>query len=267
MKNLQTLLDEFEKKGVLMDSFEANHLNAILMSKGLAPIAGRANQVSIANVPFYPNSAGGLKAQFDIRVLRNSFNIAQDLEIGIFGSVHFDSGYIGLVNPPTGGTVTVSGGTNVNLPNSVRFTCVVGANTDTIDVTCNQLPYPGFISSMRNANFKISNIRYSLDNAAQTAQFGMPFEFRSKSLFGKGDTNPVTVIAFKKPEQFQAGIIDLPLDAPMSMEDIIALKVQQGTTAAFTLSCFVEHFYKQDRNNVPGTPMTPAPMTARAGGI
>jgi hypothetical protein len=257
MKNLQALLDEFERKGQHMDSFEANHLNALLMSKGLAPIAGRANQVSIAPVPFFPTASRGLKAQFDIRVMRNSANIADDLEAIIFGMTFFQSGYLGIINPPTGGTVTVAGGTNVSLPDRIRFTYVVGLNTDTIDVMCNQLPYPGFLSAMSNANFLLSNIRYSLDNAAQTGQFSMPFEFRQKSLFGKGDQNPITVIAFKKPEQFQAGIIDLPVEAPISREDAIALKVAAITTDPFTLSCFVEHFDKQDRSNVPGTPTNP----------
>ena len=69
-------------------------------------------------------------------------------------------------------------------------------------------------------------------------------------MFGKADQNPLTVIAFKKPEQFQAGIIDLPINAPISREDLIVVGVDVGTTRRSVLSTFVQHFTKQDRDNV-----------------
>lgn len=249
-KTLEDVLNDLVTRAGGLEAYEADHLAALAMTKGISPSAIRQPQVRIAGQSQIAPNTTSIKAQFDIRILRNSANIAQSLEVGVFGMVHFQSGYFGVVFPPTGGTVTVTGGTNVNLPDRVRFTYVVGADTDTIDVFCNQLPYPAFLSSMSNAMFKVTNIRYSLSNAAQTVQFSEPFEFRSKSMYGKGDTNPITVLSFRKPEQFQAGIVDLPLDATMSREDLIALKVNEATTAEFTLSCFLEHFYKQDRSDL-----------------
>lgn len=249
-KTLDQLLQQWQHEGENMDSFEADHLNAQLMSKGITPVASRAALVTLGNPAQIAPNTKSIKAQFDIRILRNSANIADSLEVGIFGDIHFSGGYIGTVFPTIGGTVTVTGGTNVGLPDRVRFTHVNGVNTDTVDIFCNQIPYPTFLTSMSNAMFKLSNIRYSLSNAAQTVQFSEPFEFRTKSMYGKGETNPITVLAFKKPEQFQAGIVDLPINADMSREDLVALKVNEATTDEFTLSCFLEHFYKQDRRDM-----------------
>ena len=252
MSELSQLLTQFEKQGNGMPAYEANHLNQLLIDNGMAPIAGRANQVTMGRgVKIHPNDNGD-KAQFNIRVIRNSANIAQSLEVAIFGEQHFSSGYLRVLNPPIGGTVTVAGGTNVNLPDRVRFTYTVGANVDTVDVLCNELPYPAFLAAMSNANFLLSNIRYSLDNPAQLGQFSELLEVRQRSLFGKADQNEINVISFKDPDQFQAGIIDIPMDIPISREDLLVNKVAAITTDPFTLACFVQHFYKQDRSDVPG---------------
>ena len=81
-KNLAQLLDEFERKGENMDSFEASHLNAQLMHMGYPPIAGRTGLVNIpSHINIHPNQGGGDKAQFDIIIQRNSANITATFKV------------------------------------------------------------------------------------------------------------------------------------------------------------------------------------------
>ena len=251
MKNLDELLSEYEQFGDSMDAYERQDMDALLMQKGINPasVKGYHGLATIPNgVRIHPNQKGtGDKAQFDIVIKRNTATIAQNLECMIFGSQHFDGGYQnGMVNPSSGGSVTVTGGIWSTLPTLVKFTHVNGVNTDTIDVTCNQVNYPTFLKASLNATYRISNIRYSLTDPTQLAQFSTPFEVRTKSLFGKADQNPISVTSFKKPEQYQNGIIDLPVEVIVDGESGIMVSMT-NLVCQITLSVFVERFNKQDR--------------------
>ena len=129
----------------------------------------------------------------------------------------------------------------------------VGANTDNINITCNQVNYPTFLKASLNATYRISNIRYSLNNPAQLDQFTTPFEVRTKSLFGKADQNPISVTSFKKPEQYQNGIIDLPVEIMVDGETGIMVSMTP-LAVTITLSVFVERFNKQDRFDLTPRP-------------
>ena len=254
MSRLQQLMNEFERKGDQMDSFEADHLNAMLMTNGVPAVAGRQNMgVKLPFANIHPNSGGGDKAQFDIQIQRLTANIAQSLEVPIFGATHDISGYVGVINPATGGSFSVAYGTNNALPNALRITHVVGAGTDIIQVTCNQLPYPAFLEAMRTDMFRVSNIRYSINDTSANGltQFSEIFEFRTKSLFGKADQNPISVLSFKKPENFQAGIIDLPVDVDIWKDRLAALSVNRLFTGTITLSVFIEAYAKRSPLNTP----------------
>lgn len=256
-KGMGALLEEYDRKGDDMDAFEGDHLNGLLQSNGLPPIYGRDNLVEIGKgVTIHPNSSVSDKAIFNIRVQRLTANIAAPLEIAIFGTTHAQSGYIGRINPAAGGSFVVAGGLNSAVAATVdrmRFTHTVGAGVDIIDVTCLEVPYPTFLNAQGTDLFVISNIRYTLDDATQTSQFAQALEQRQKSLFGKADQNPIPVLAFKKPEQFQAGIIDVPCNIPIDKESFLALSVVNLVTS-FTLSMFVSRFRKHDSQELPKHP-------------
>lgn len=246
MKNLTELLEEYEKRGDSMDAFERDNMDALLMQRGVRP-PSRTGAVKISSAKIHPNQPkGGDKAQFDIRIKRNSANIANtNLECAVFGSTHLDGGYQGIVNPASGGSFVVTGAIYNTLPDRVRFAHTVGANTDQIDVFCNQINYPTFVKSTQSDLFRISNIRYTLTDPTQLGQFATPFEVRTKSLFGKASANPVSVASFKKPEQFQNGIIDLPIEAVIDKETILMVSMFPAVCEV-TLSIFVERFHKRD---------------------
>jgi len=258
MKNLDELLNEYERFGDSMDAYERQDMDALLMQKGINPasVKGYHNIAAIPNgVKIHPNQKGtGDKAQFDIVISRATATIASNLECMIFGAQHLDGGYgNGMVNPASGGSFVVTGGIWNTLPTTVRFAHTVGANTDNINITCNQVNYPTFLKASLNATYRISNIRYSLNNPAQLDQFTTPFEVRTKSLFGKADQNPISVTSFKKPEQYQNGIIDLPVEIMVDGETGIMVSMTP-LAVTITLSVFVERFNKQDRFDLTPRP-------------
>lgn len=248
-RDLTSLLEDFNQRGGNLDSYEESaHLNGLLMQAGLPPIANRSAMVDMAStLRTHPNMVNGDKAQFTINVSRATAAIASAVEIPIFGSMHFASGYVDRINPTSGGSFTVTGGVNVaGFNNVVRVTHVNGANTDITTISCNEVPYPSFLSANNQDLFLISNIRYSLNDPTQLSQFAQTFEMRQKSLFGAGAANPLSPVSFKTPEQFQAGIIDIPVNIPVDKETYLVVGVA-ALVISFSLAVFVQRFSKHDK--------------------
>jgi len=193
------------------------------------------------------------KAQFDINITRLTNTIAAPLPVAVFGTTHSRSGYKQFLIPPTGATLAVVGGLNspvAGTTDRLRFTYTSGLNIDSIDVTCNQVPYPVFLDALGADVFRISNIRYRLTNSADTIQFSQQHQFESKSLFGKQISDDITIGAYLKPEQFQPGVIDIPIAADVDKETMFIANISDLATAYpfnLTLSVFVEKFNKHDR--------------------
>lgn len=220
-----------------LDSFDKKQ-----MANGL-PIVQSARGVKI-----HPNEPiSGDKAQFDIVIRRLTANIAADLEIAVLGAAMAEAGYNNILTLPPTGTLTVEYGTNVALPNTMEFTHTVGANTDIIQVSCNQLPYPQFLKDASTDIYRVSNIRYSISDAAALDQFSNKFEFRKGTIFGLEGKNPVSVISYKKPENDQDTIIDMPLNVGMDKDTAIVLSVTDSVAPfEITLSFFVEMFEQRN---------------------
>lgn len=263
MKNILDIVGDVEnlEDGVMqrinsLDSLERSNLNSVLMSRGHEPIhnevwEGGDNLVQMSRAKIHPNQGKGDKAQFDIIVSRTSAAIAgTSLEAALFGQIHYEGGYAkGILNPAPGGSFVVTGGIHDALPTLVRVAHTVGANTDNIDITCNQVNYPTFLSSMGKDLFRLSNIRYTLNDPTQLVQFAELLEFRTKSLFGKGGQNPISVSSFKDPNQFQNGIIDIPVNVDIDKETALVISMAP-IVVSVTLSVFVSKFNKLDAYNM-----------------
>jgi len=74
----------------------------------------------------------------------------------------------------------------------------------------------GYYANMENALssdvFSINKVRYQLSDSTQTAQFSNPIQLINQSLFGAAKTDNVDPTAYKQPQQFQAGIIDIGIN-------------------------------------------------------
>jgi len=187
-------------------------------------------------------------AQFDITITRNSANIAGILPFCLFGPNDALNGYRQVMDNLPAGTVltSVRSGENNSLPSSLVFTFTNGANVDTVTVTCNQYPYPSFLTALNTDMFKASKIRYSISDATQLTQFNQPFDFKVRSMFGKKSADSVSIGAYKAPQQFQNGIIDVDGVFDLDKETTILSSIIGVAGFSVTLSMFIEKFYRQN---------------------
>lgn len=237
MSRTKFINDFYQKVNEGFDNLDAFDKNMAGPSKGL-PIVGSSQARIHPNEP-----VGGDKAQFDIVIRRLTANITQDLEVAVLGAALAPSGYGDIITLPPTGTLTVEYGTNVGLPNVAQFTHTVGGNTDIIEVSCNQVPYPQFLLNAAVDIYRVSNIRYSISSASALDQFSNKFEFSKETIFGLKGRNPVSPISFKKPENDQDTIIDMPLNVGMDKDTAIVLSITDSVAPfEVTLSFFVEMF-------------------------
>lgn len=235
----------------MLDSYEAlehikrNPSRYPNLAKKLKGGAGKTFQI-----PGKINShTPGAAAQFDIVITRNTNNIVAALPVAIFMSSDAENGYRQAINTlPAGVTLTsVRYGENVGQPTAARFTFFDGALSDTIDVTCNQYPYPSVLSAMKNDLFRISMIRLSLTDTTATAQFSQSYDYKRRGMFGTDFRNSLPITAAKSPDQFQNTILDVSGEYPIDPESGLVFNMIRHTAAySLTFSCFIQKAVKMN---------------------
>ncbi len=89
-----------------------------------------------------------------------------------------------------------------------------GAGTTTVGlviVRCTQVPYGVLLNALSSDRFVINGLRYVIPDSTKLAQYSNNIGVNRISLFGKADADYVSPNSFKKPEQQQNGLIDIPL--------------------------------------------------------
>jgi hypothetical protein len=81
-------------------------------------------------------------------------------------------------------------------------------------VRCTQVGYGTLLDALNSDRFIINMLRYVMSDttAVGLAQYNNNVSIVKQSLFGKFDQDFVSPTSFKMPEQFQAGIIDIPIE-------------------------------------------------------
>jgi hypothetical protein len=190
-------------------------------------------------------------AQFDVNIKRVTANIAQDLPFVIFGQQDSKNGFRKVIdNLPTGVTLTsVEIGEVQGEPEKLIFTYTENANVDTVEVTCNQYPYPSFLEAMSTNFFRMSKLRYQLSDSAQLSQFNNDFSVTTRSMFGKRSANSISINAYKDPKQFQAGIIDVDGEFDLDKETSILSSIINVAGFEVNLAMFIEKFETKTAKN------------------
>jgi hypothetical protein len=206
-----------------------------------------------------PAGVGGqLKAMTTITVKRDSANIAgKALPFVLFGLGESRAGYVDAIAQilPSGVTFnSVKFGrdnTNNTYAKKAVFSFTEGLNTDTITVECQTVPYPSLLEATESDSFRLSNIRYGLSDSTAVSQFDYEIGLRSRSLFGKVSGDSLIPAAFKSPEQYQAGIIDLS-GVTWDVDNETAITGLIKDTASFTVSfnLFIERVSKVGRGGL-----------------
>ena len=199
------------------------------------------------------NPGGGgwktAKAQFDLIVKRNSANILSNLPLALFGSLDALSGYNQVLSGLFKAGVSI---TNVQYSvfsgyqykDNLTFTYSDGTNTDTVTITCNQIEYPVFLESIQNDLFEMSKIRYSLSDTTQVSQFDNGMFIKYRTLFGKTGSDQISVGAWKSPQQYQNGIIDMDICVPVNGQTSLVTQINAVSGFSFTISGFVSKYHQ-----------------------
>jgi hypothetical protein len=272
MAALDQYLDQVLGDLEMLEDFEADaHLESLARQavKASNPAMLRAvNQVkaargrqvagALAGTPQVKGVKGQIKAMTTITVKRDSANIAgKALPFVLFGLGESRAGYVDAIAQilPSGVTFnSVKFGrdnTNNTYAKKAVFSYTEGINTDTVTVECQTVPYPSLLEATESDAFRLSNIRYGLSDATAVAQFDYEIGLRSRSLFGKVSGDSVIPAAFKSPEQYQSGIIDLS-GVTWEVDSETALTGLIKDTASFTVSfnLFIERIAKTGRGGL-----------------
>lgn len=120
------------------------------------------------------------------------------------------------------------------------------SGTDTlalIVVRCPQVAYGKLLDAINSDVFWINNIRYIISDSTQYAQFDNSIKILTQSLFGLAKQNDVSPNAYKVPEQFQNGIIDIPVQKGIDKNQLFGMYVNY-TAVSLQWSVFVRQVDK-----------------------
>ena len=131
----------------------------------------------------------------------------------------------------------------------IPFTSALpGAGTTSLALViihCTQVAYGTLLESLVSDKFVMNMIRYVVpdETAPSLAQFGNNIGIFKQSLFGKFNSDYVSPNSFKKPEQMQKNLIDVPLKKGINKEISIATMLNYDCTT-FSWSTFVWTVHK-----------------------
>ena len=89
-----------------------------------------------------------------------------------------------------------------------------GAGTTTLAlnvVRCPEIAYGTLLGEIASDTFVLGGIRYFLSDSTKVSQFSNQIQFNNLSIFGKFDNDKLTPNDYKKPTQYQDGIVDVPV--------------------------------------------------------
>lgn len=99
-------------------------------------------------------------------------------------------------------------------------------------VRCTNVAYGTLLAATNSDSFVLNRIRYIQNDTSNAglAQFANAIGWYKQSLFGKFDQDSITPNSQKTPEQFQAGIIDLPIVKAITKEIAFASYLNYDAT-------------------------------------
>ena len=187
-------------------------------------------------------SAGkNLAAQFDLKIKRLTAAVTDDVPVPIFGAFDIASKYNGVLQFPSGVSITAISIGAVATENQVRITYTKAASNDIVQITIAQYPYPAFLNALLGSRFIISNARYSISDTGATGlqQLTKPFKSVDRSMFGALLQNDIPLSSAKTPYQNQVGIVDINGTFNVTAQTTWVLDFQALANQEVTISMFV----------------------------
>lgn len=265
MNNAEQLVAQLRAMGRDYRSFEAHGFEAHLDGgkiKDANSIHEQAKQAmsnstpggqvpSALNLPNFAPTPGNVNAaaQFTVQIKRLTNLITAPLPVAVFAPVYGPNGWRILLQGrmPAGVTLRkVEGGEADNMPDRYLFTYTdAGDKVDAIEVTCTTAPYPAFLAALITDRFKLNKLRLTLSDPSQVAQYANQLSFVTRSMFGLGTSNDLVPDNFRSPQQYQAGIVDVDVDASFDKQTGIVTTINPVAGLQMSINCFASSFYQQ----------------------
>lgn len=217
--------------------------NADARSGNILSVKGLATQAK--NAVRNPNTNN--LANFNIQVTRPTRAIVGvSLPFVLFGYQEEQNLYKSLITSILPAGVTFTSYTTNGIAST--FTYTSGANVDTIVVTCKEYPYVPLVYSSSVNRFEVAYMRYRLSVTTQIAQYDEAFTFVKRNMFGITETNPINIGSYQKPEDYNTGIVNVPVAYNVGKAKSITHSIIDSGAANFsiTISMFVSKVVTQD---------------------
>lgn len=218
-------------------------------------------------VKYFTENAGVYTTRTAAYVLANAAALATKLSAFMFGQSDLSAGFKKSIQqfPVTGGwaygnpfvygrdvaTCAFSAlDATVTAQLEIGDVCIPFTATDggadylgLVIMRCPQVGYAKLVDSLSSDRFWINNVRYVLTDtsAAGLLQYDNSLKVQKQSLFGLFNENEVSPTAYKQPQQFQAGIIDVPIDQGVDKNVTVGTYINYDSVAQ-KLSFFVRNF-------------------------
>lgn len=193
-------------------------------------------------------------AQFDIKIeawTGTSTAIGTVNQFVLFGAAQLITGYYEQFSTrPT----SVAWGGNGSYTNANKIVITHASNLGVVNIYCDTVNYPAFVQSLMVDRIVISRIRASVSDttAAGVQTLQQSLYIKDRSLFGKETSNMLSISAYRVPEQFQTGIVDIPCNIEISkttylqgnIVQTLAYSSASALTQTLTLSMFVDVYQK-----------------------
>lgn len=233
-RGLNTTAAASRANNTMLKTYGSRYVAASNAAKvGGRGVRGRANTSAVTgNISAHGNIQGNT---FDIQIKRETTTIAAALNVPIFAAMYKESLY-NVLTSQFSGEARITGVALDSATGGLRFTFTLGVNSDTVLVTCNQVPYSVLLDASKFDRMKIGFVRYTLNNAANLGQFSELFGYASKSTFGRNSSDTVNVPSYKRPDQFQNGIVDVPFSFDVDKQSGLIVGMMAGQVQSIVLS-------------------------------
>lgn len=184
---------------------------------------------------------GWVKAQFTVTIRRDSYNIPYSLPVELFNPMDVFSNTAMLRSYlPNPDVSLVSVTPDASRTNYVfLFRLISTGVTDTVTVSCNEVPYTKLLYMMITDKMNIGNGTYQISDETQTQQFKQQFYIVEQSMFGKGANNPINISSNIQPIDFRKDIVNIDLSYNLSKETgiIFGCMYIGGAPSGYSLVC------------------------------
>lgn len=183
-------------------------------------------------------------AVFDITVLRNTINlVGVSLPVPLFGAIHFNARYNNIITQFLPAGITISG-IAVSSNGSVVISYTNGAVTDTVTVSCNQIPYITFLDGSKLNAQRVSKTLYSISDVTQITQFNELFKTQEQTIYGKSGGNDLSLSSTNNPYITNFPVREVNQAFTLNYETCLVIGIKATAGFSVNLNMFISKFQR-----------------------